>query len=146
MFILHKEQVNGEVIEMQIWDTAGQERFRSLGPIYYRNASAAVAVFDVTRSHSFDDLDGWLKQFISVAPDTALICIVANKIDLMKNAEIPIETAKEWAEKRGYLFHLTSAKTGEGIPDLFKMVAVNMVQLHTSCIQVKKTSQPQNCC
>ena len=146
MFILHQEQVDGQVIEMQIWDTAGQERFRSLGPIYYRNASAAVVVFDITRSHSFDDLDGWIKQFTSVAPSHAIICIVANKSDLMSNAEIPIETAKEWAKKKGYLFHITSAKTGEGIPDLFKLIAQKISTIKTSNPELQKVSNPHKCC
>jgi GTPase SAR1 family protein len=35
--------------QVEIWDTAGQERYRSLAPMYYRGAQAAVVVFDVTR-------------------------------------------------------------------------------------------------
>lgn len=38
------------MIKFEIWDTAGQERFRSLSPMYYRNAQAAVVVFDVTKA------------------------------------------------------------------------------------------------
>lgn len=38
------------MIKFEIWDTAGQERFRSLSPMYYRNAQAAVVVYDVTKS------------------------------------------------------------------------------------------------
>lgn len=40
------------MIKFEIWDTAGQERFRSLSPMYYRNAQAAVVVYDVTKSVS----------------------------------------------------------------------------------------------
>lgn len=32
----------------QIWDTAGQERYRSLTPMYYRGASSAIIVYDIT--------------------------------------------------------------------------------------------------
>ena len=28
--------------------SAGQERYRSLAPLYYRNAQAAVVVYDIT--------------------------------------------------------------------------------------------------
>jgi small GTP-binding protein len=45
-------QTEDKVIKFEIWDTAGQERFRSLSPMYYRNAQAAVVVYDVTKSVS----------------------------------------------------------------------------------------------
>ena len=40
-------------INLVIWDTAGQERFHALGPIYYRDADAALLVFDITDTDSF---------------------------------------------------------------------------------------------
>ncbi len=40
--------IENRIIKFDIWDTAGQERFRSLAPMYYRNAAAAIIVFDVT--------------------------------------------------------------------------------------------------
>ena len=35
-------------MQLSVWDTAGQERFHALGPIYYRDADAALCVYDIT--------------------------------------------------------------------------------------------------
>ena len=35
----------GKQIKLQVWDTAGQERYRSLAPMYYRGAKAAIVVY-----------------------------------------------------------------------------------------------------
>ena len=49
-------------VKFEIWDTAGQERYRSLAPMYYRGASAAVIVFDITRKDSFAGAKSWVKE------------------------------------------------------------------------------------
>lgn len=47
---------------LQIWDTAGQERFRSMAPMYYRNAKAAILVFDLLNAASFEKIKEWLQD------------------------------------------------------------------------------------
>lgn len=48
------------LIKFEIWDTAGQERYRSLAPMYYRGAAAAVIVYDVTSKESFEGARSWV--------------------------------------------------------------------------------------
>ena len=52
---------DGWKVQMQIWDTAGQERFRSMAPMYYRGAHAAILVFDITSSDSLDRVAEWVE-------------------------------------------------------------------------------------
>lgn len=40
-------------VKFEIWDTAGQERYKSLAPMYYRNANCAVVVYDITQAVGF---------------------------------------------------------------------------------------------
>jgi small GTP-binding protein len=126
MFVLHHEVVDGGGIEMQVWDTAGQERFRSLGPIYYRNASCAILVFDVTNHESFEHLDGWVKSFMTIAGGRAFVFAVGNKIDLDERV-VPETEMREWAEANGLKWFMISAKTGKGVAELFKAVAQELV-------------------
>ena len=46
-------ELDSHFAKLDIWDTAGHERFRALAPIYYRNAEAAIIVYDVTSKDSF---------------------------------------------------------------------------------------------
>lgn len=51
-FLTRKCKLDDRHIKFEIWDTAGQERFHSLAPMYYRNAQAALVVYDITKSVS----------------------------------------------------------------------------------------------
>lgn len=51
-FVNHAVQSNDKFVKFDIWDTAGQERYRSLVPMYYRGAQAAIIVYDITSQAS----------------------------------------------------------------------------------------------
>ena len=55
--------VGENIFRIQIWDTAGQERYHALTPMYYRNANAAVVVFDVSNVTSFERAQKWYEFY-----------------------------------------------------------------------------------
>ncbi|CAE7654667.1 Rab5a, partial [Symbiodinium necroappetens] len=61
-FMTQTVNLNAEVVKFEIWDTAGQERYKSLAPMYYRGAAAAVIVFDITAKESFEAAKGWVQE------------------------------------------------------------------------------------
>mmetsp|Transcript_34728 Transcript_34728/g.87317 ORF Transcript_34728/g.87317 Transcript_34728/m.87317 type:complete len:112 (-) Transcript_34728:598-933(-) len=65
-FLTKRLYVDDVKMKLQIWDTAGQERFRSMVPMYYRGASAALLVYDVTEPESFESIKDWAKGMFEV--------------------------------------------------------------------------------
>ena len=71
-------------LKIQLWDTAGSERFKTMNRIYYRDASAAILVFDVTNRDSlYTDAEHWLRDVKKNAPEHTIIGMIGNKIDLV---------------------------------------------------------------
>ncbi|KAJ2892361.1 Vacuolar protein sorting-associated protein 21 [Coemansia aciculifera] len=81
-FLTQKVRLDDSVLKLDIWDTAGQERFHSLAPMYYRNAQAAVVVYDITRASSLDRAKSWIKELQRQANPNIVIALVGNKLDL----------------------------------------------------------------
>jgi small GTP-binding protein len=122
-FLLHHEQVENVCIEMQIWDTAGQEKYKALSPIYCRGAAAAIVTFDVTSRESFDRVGDWIKLVQECSCTDTAIFVAANKWDLKVRAEVSESDMTNWSSTSDFKIVKTSAKTGEGVTELFKMVA-----------------------
>eukprot|EP01113_Clastostelium_recurvatum_P025272 TRINITY_DN3040_c0_g1_i3.p1 TRINITY_DN3040_c0_g1~~TRINITY_DN3040_c0_g1_i3.p1 ORF type:complete len:146 (+),score=18.80 TRINITY_DN3040_c0_g1_i3:137-574(+) len=77
-------------VKLQIWDTAGQERFRSMTPMYYRGASAAILVYDVTQPDSFECVQGWVRELrANTHNNEIVIAIAGNKTDLIAHRQVP---------------------------------------------------------
>jgi small GTP-binding protein len=105
---------NSETKYFLIWDTAGQEQYRSLGPMYYRNASAAICVYDVTIRKSFEQVEGWIQAYHAVVGDKSPILLIGNKID-RPDRIIDTDEGKAYAAEHGYAFLEVSAKKGSNI-------------------------------
>ena len=145
--------VNGQQENIQVWDTAGQEKYRSLGPVYYRNASSAILVFDVTERSSFNDLEEWINTFRSAAGDGPPIVIVGNKVDLEESKVVEEQEATTFAEKHDLTLFFTSAKTGYNVDFLFQKISSLAVEYarkpsNTSVARIteKKEKNRSSCC
>ena len=116
---------NGSMIKLHIWDTSGQERFRAMTNLYYRDAQVAILTYDITNESSFSSISFWIQELkYKVENDNMILCLVGNKCDVSVN-ERKINTikGKNYAMDNNMIFFETSAKTGEGVKDLFVAIA-----------------------
>ncbi|RYH20058.1 GTP-binding protein [archaeon] len=122
--------VGGTQVQLSIWDTAGQERFHALGPIYYRDASGALLVYDITDAESFNKVKNWVKELRKIVGNDIILVIAGNKIDLEKNRHVNEEEAAKYAESVGALHFQTSAKANKGLDEVFNALAQSMSYIY----------------
>lgn len=127
--------------------------------MYYRNAQAAVVVYDITKASSLEKAKSWVKELQRQANPNIVIALAGNKLDLVQPKspaagspdtedepddatatpgeagaaepesarEVPADEAEAYAKEAGLLFFETSAKTGEGIVELFTEIGAQFI-------------------
>ena len=116
---------NGSMVKLHIWDTSGQERFRAMTNLYYRDAQVAILTYDITNESSFSSIEFWIQELkYKVENENMILCLVGNKCDVNSNErKITTQKGKNFAQDNNMIFFETSAKTGEGVKDLFVTIA-----------------------
>ncbi|THH09327.1 hypothetical protein EW145_g2084 [Phellinidium pouzarii] len=119
---------DGSTVKFEIWDTAGQERYKSLAPMYYRNANCAVVVYDITQPASLEKARTWIRELQRQADPSIVIALCGNKLDLAARRQVTQEEAQKYAEEEGLMWGETSAKSGEGVASIFTSLAKKLPQ------------------
>lgn len=131
--------------------------------MYYRNAQAAIVVYDVTKATSLEKAKTWVKELQRQANPNIVIALAGNKIDLVQNSttdpssasdsedegepddatatpgeaggspapdsenvrQVSKDEAEAYAKEAGLLFFEISAKTGEGVVEIFTEIGMS---------------------
>ena len=112
-------QIDNQDIHLLLYDTAGQEKFRSLIPMYTREANIIILVYDITRKDSFLHIPSWINELSNVKIEDIIFALVGNKIDLNEQREVSKEEGIKLAEEKKCIFEEVSAKTAENFSELF---------------------------
>jgi small GTP-binding protein len=119
---LHTNQVN-----LLVWDLEGQTKFKSITPSYLKGASGSIVVADLSRSNSLNNLSQHINLFLEINPEST-IAIALNKADLVSTEKLDklMELYSSYNCEQVIKTYKTSAKTGEGVVDLFQELAMSM--------------------
>ena len=112
--------INGNTVRLLLYDTAGQEKFKSLIPMYIRDANIIIVVYDICNRDSFTHTDHWVNETKDLKKEDAIFVLVGNKIDLEDKRVVSKKDGEDFATEKGFLFYEVSAKTGEQIQELFE--------------------------
>jgi len=129
-------------MKLSLWDTAGQETYKSITRSYFRGASGALLVFDITRRNTFASVTSWLNDLRQIAEEGIVVVLVGNKSDLapestastsgreeVSKRQVTQEEAEQWCKENGVMRYVeTSAKSGDGVERAFLEVAERIYQ------------------
>lgn len=110
---------DGQDVSLHIWDTAGTERYRALMPIYYRDAEAAIIVYDLTNPDTLEGCQYWIDE-LDKHLGKCCLALVGNKADLPDQKVTEAQLAPFLAAGGNIFSCVTSAKTGKGVKELFQ--------------------------
>lgn len=122
-------QQNNQQLQLVIWDIEGSNRFQGIAPNYLQGAKGALIVGDVTRASSIENLKNHVSLFQTISPKSSLI-IALNKMDLIdQQDQISLFQLISTEFNSLTSVHMTSAKTGQGVNQIFQSLAKHILLL-----------------
>ncbi len=138
---LEKDNKN---LRLDLWDTAGQERFQNITKSFYNGANGIIFIFDLASSESFDKLKFWIEDSKDKINDNNLeLLMVGNKSDLIDERVVTKEKIQKFSEQYNIPYFETSAKTGEGIEEMFNTL-INKLLLRKEIRQNDDEDETKN--
>ena len=108
-------------LTLLIWDLAGSEKFSRMMHSYYRGASGAILVCDLTRIETLTTLAGYAEDFWRLNAGTPLV-VVGNKVDLVEQRTISDKDLANISAQLDAHWFTSSAKTGENVAAFFRIL------------------------
>jgi GTPase SAR1 family protein len=96
--------------------------------MYYRGASAAIVVFDITKKDSFNGAKSWVKELQRRGDPHVVIALAGNKADMESKRKVQTEEAQQYAKESEIIYMETSAKTALNVRNLF--VEIGKIHVH----------------
>ena len=137
-FLSKKLTRDEKIIDLEVWDTAGQEQYKAVTKMYYKDVHGAILVYDTTDLESFEKVKFWLDDLEMYGNKMEKRILVGSKMDLKSRRAVTQYDAKKFASERQIEWAECSAKTGEGIAELFDFLIGKVIETYNSDEEFKK--------
>lgn len=129
MLVCHPKTQEKKAVCLLLWDIMGQMDFREiLQQTYFFGANGLIAVCDITRPETLQQLPGWIEIAQRYTKDIPKV-FLGNKCDLADEAQLNLDDIKKLASAySGSEAFLTSAKTGENIEEVFTKLSQSILE------------------
>ena len=125
-----KFELKRKKIHLDAWDTAGQEQYNSVSRMYYNDTHGVILVYDITNKLSFEKLKFWLDDLEINGNKMEVKVMVGTKSDLEVDRQVSMYDAKRFAFEHKLPWMECSAKTGEGVAELFEMMLLKLMETY----------------
>ena len=113
-------------MDMTVWDIMGSRGFRELlREAYFYGAQGVLAVCDLTREETLDELDDWMEGVFKTIGEVPVILVV-NKKDLEGKAAFTERQVEQAAAAFDCPYFYTSAKTGDNVETIFRHLGLKI--------------------
>jgi len=116
-------------VRVTIWDIIGESTLlQDLAQSYFFGTQGIIAVCDLTRFSTYENLPIWLSSVRRTAGDVPM-ALAVNKTDLKGEVIVLYDKyqVQQFAEAIGARWYMTSAKTGENVEDMFTALATDII-------------------
>jgi small GTP-binding protein len=109
--------IDGKEVKCHVWDTAGSEKYNSIIPIYIRDTQVVMICFEKFKEETVL----FHMDMVTSTNKDAAIFLVLTKCDIDSGNDLG--NINDFAKDHNFPFFKTSAKTGEGVKELFEYAA-----------------------
>ena len=108
---------------LYLWDSAGNEKVFDINKKVFKDTNVAIFCYDITNKISFNSINRWLNSVTVLNNNKSFLKVLCGtKKDLGSVRQVSINDGQKYAKDNNMQFFEVSAKTGEGIEDMFRCI------------------------
>ena len=130
-FYKKKISINQRNFCLLFFIPTSSERFRLLPRSLFKQADICIFVFDINDEYTFSEIKNfWFPQLENFPNNNLILALVGNESNLSDDEKIDDSEIINYAKSINVKYFKVSAKTGEGIKELFEYLIKTFCELN----------------